>query len=166
MATINDICKKVGVSKATVSRAISGNGKVKESTREAIFKAMEELNFRPNSFAQALATNRSNSIGLVLPDFDGHYFGSLLKQATQAAEKTGKQLIVTDGHNDAEQEKEAVHFLSDRRCDVIILYSRKLSVEEIIALKNSVTPPIIVVGRSLPEDVAIQFRLIIAKLRS
>ncbi|MGF1683903.1 LacI family transcriptional regulator [Photobacterium makurazakiensis] len=150
MATINDISKMVGVSKATVSRAINGTGQVSDKTKKAIFEAMDELNFRPNSLAQALATNKSNSIGLVLSDFDGNYFGRLLKQASQTAEKTGKQLIVTDGHNSAKREKEAIQFLADRKCDVIILYTRKMSVDDIIELKRSISIPIVNVGRDLP----------------
>ncbi|MGR5063780.1 LacI family DNA-binding transcriptional regulator [Photobacterium sp. DNB22_13_2] len=150
MATINDICKMVGVSKATVSRAINGTGQVRKETKKAIFDAMDELNFRPNSLAQALATNKSNSIGIVLSDFDGNYFGRLLKQASQTAEKTGKQLIVTDGHNSAKREKEAIQFLVDRKCDVIILYTRKMSVDDIIELKHSTSIPIVNVGRDLP----------------
>ncbi|MCQ1060479.1 LacI family DNA-binding transcriptional regulator [Photobacterium sp. DNB23_23_1] len=150
MATINDISKMVGVSKATVSRAINGTGQVSKETKKAIFEAMDALNFRPNSLAQALATNKSNSIGIVLSDFDGNYFGRLLKQASQTAEKTGKQLIVTDGHNCAKREKEAIHFLADRKCDVIILYTRKMSVSDIISLKRSISTPIVNVGRDLP----------------
>ncbi|WP_019616866.1 LacI family DNA-binding transcriptional regulator [Psychromonas ossibalaenae] len=151
MATITDVCKLSGVSKATVSRAINGTGQVKESTRKTVFDAMKQLNFKPNSLAQALASNSSNSIGLIISDFDGNYFGMLLKQAAQAAEQAGKQLIVTDGHNDAPREIEAINSLVDRRCDVIVLYSRKLSQQDFIDLKQRISTPIVVINRKMPE---------------
>ncbi|WP_108652745.1 LacI family DNA-binding transcriptional regulator [Dongshaea marina] len=152
MATINDISKLVGVSKATVSRAINGTGQVKESTRNAIFEAMAELGFRPNTLARALATNSSNSIGLVLSDFDGSYFGALLKQAAKATGDAGKQLIVTDGHNDVQREIEAIHSLVARRCDAIILYSRSMTVQDFCDLKQEVPVPIVVINRQLPAE--------------
>lgn len=150
MATINDISKMVGVSKATVSRAINGKGQVSAQTKKAIFDAMEALNFRPNYLAQALATSRSNTIGLVLSDFDGHYFGQLLKEVSLACDTMGKQLIVTDGHNDVEREREAVQLLVARRCDVIILYTRNMSDQEISDIKSQIDTPLVVIGRALP----------------
>ncbi len=64
MATINDVCKLAGVSKATVSRVLNETGQVKAQTREAVLAAMQQLGYQPNSLAQALATNTTNSIGL------------------------------------------------------------------------------------------------------
>ena len=152
MSTINDVSKLAGVSKATVSRLINNKGHVKESTRQAVFKAMEQLNFKPNHLAQALANNSSNSIGLIISDFYGGYFGMLLKQAAQAAEKAGKQLIVTDGHNDPLREIEAIDSLVDRRCDVIVLYSRKLSLQDFIDFKKRIPVPIVVINRQLDDQ--------------
>ena len=58
MATITDVCRLAGVSKATVSRVLNNTGQVKESTRAQVYKAIQELNYRPNGLAQALATQR------------------------------------------------------------------------------------------------------------
>ncbi|MGL5334803.1 MAG: LacI family DNA-binding transcriptional regulator [Enterovibrio sp.] len=150
MATINDICKITGFSKATVSRAINETGQVKESTRKVIHAAMQQLNFRPNSLAQALANKSSNSIGLVLSDFDGAYFGHLLKNAALIADQTNKQLIVTDGHNEPEREKQAIYSLVDRRCSVLIVYSRHMSESDMLAIQHEIGLPIIFLGRVLP----------------
>ena len=99
MATMLDVSIRAGVSKATVSRVLNGTGQVKESTRQQVFKAMEELGYRPNFLARSLANRTSNSIGLVVSTFDGFYFGRLLQQASRQTEAWGKQLIVTDGHD-------------------------------------------------------------------
>ncbi|GLS90805.1 LacI family transcriptional regulator [Psychromonas marina] len=152
MPTITDVCKLAGVSKATVSRVINGTGQVKESTRKVVFDAMETLQYRPNSLAQALANNKSNSIGLILSTFDGNYFGSLLREATNVAHDAGMQLIVTDGRNDTKLEIEAVNSLVDRRCDVIILYSRSLSEQDFADLKARISVPIVVINRCLKDQ--------------
>ena len=66
MATMLDVSLRAGVSKATVSRVLNGTGQVKESTRQQVFRAMEELGYRPNFLARSLANQTSNSIGLVV----------------------------------------------------------------------------------------------------
>lgn len=77
MATMLDVSRHAGVSKATVSRVLNGTGQVKESTRQKVFTAMQALGYRPNLLARSLANRTSNSIGLVVSTFDGFYFGSL-----------------------------------------------------------------------------------------
>ncbi|KGY11750.1 LacI family transcriptional regulator [Vibrio tubiashii] len=152
MATISDVSRIAGVSKATVSRVINGTGQVKESTRLLIESVMKDLNYKPSSVAQALATKSGNSIGLVLSDFTGSYFGLLLKQASISADSMGKQLLIADGHNHAESELQAVHSLVEKRCDVVVLYSRMLSEQQLIALNQSIDVPLVNVGRRLPEE--------------
>ncbi|MEL0629559.1 LacI family DNA-binding transcriptional regulator [Psychromonas aquatilis] len=151
MSTILDVCKLAGVSKATVSRVINGTGQVKESTRDNVFSAMKELGYRPNRLAQALATNKTHTVGLVVSDFDGIHFGLLLKQAAASAELANKQLIVTDGHNDPAYEYEVILQL-EAQCDAIVLYSRTLTDDHIQLLHKQLTIPIVVINRDLPEQ--------------
>ncbi|WP_047045303.1 LacI family DNA-binding transcriptional regulator [Vibrio mexicanus] len=152
MTTISDVSRMAGVSKATVSRVINGTGQVKESTKELVNAVMKELNYKPSSVARALATRSGNSVGLVLSDYTGSYFGILLKQASVSADEMGKQLLIADGHNQAESELEAVHSLVEKKCDVIVLYSRMLSAEQVIALNKSIDIPLVNVGRILPDE--------------
>ncbi|MNS55275.1 HTH-type transcriptional regulator AscG [compost metagenome] len=149
MATMLDVSLRAGVSKATVSRVLNGTGQVKESTRQQVFNAMEELGYRPNFLAQSLANQTSNSIGLVVSTFDGFYFGRLLQQASRQTETHGKQLIVTDGHDAPEREEQAVQMLADRQCDAIVLYTRYMSEKAIMKLINSVKMPLVVINRDV-----------------
>ena len=152
MPTINDVSKLAGVSKATVSRVINDKGKIKDSTREIVFKAMKSLNYKPNSLAQALATKTSNSIGLITSVFDGNYFGVLLKESAKLADQAGKQLIVTDGHHDPQREIEAIDSLIARRCDVILLYSRKLTQQDFKDIKARTNIPIVIMNRQVKNN--------------
>ena len=151
MATITDVCRLAGVSKATVSRVLNNTGQVKESTRAQVHKAIQELNYRPNGLAQALATQRSNTIGLILSDFNGNFFGDLLQQATQSAELAGKHLIVTDGHDNPEREIAAINMLVDRCCDAIVLYSRFIPEEKLMEIIDELPIPLVVMNRQLPK---------------
>ncbi|MFP1868434.1 LacI family DNA-binding transcriptional regulator [Lonsdalea quercina] len=151
MKTMLDVARRAGVSKATVSRVLNGTGQVKASTRESVFKAMTELGYRPNFLARSLANRSSNSIGLVVSHFDGPYFGRLLRQAAEVTERSGKHLIVTDGHDTPEDERQSVELLADRRCDAIILYTRHMSEQELMTLLAESSVPIVVINRDLPQ---------------
>ncbi|HAZ54159.1 MAG TPA: LacI family transcriptional regulator [Franconibacter helveticus] len=151
MATMLDVSLRAGVSKATVSRVLNGTGQVKESTRKQVFRAMEELGYRPNFLARSLAHRTSNSIGLVLSTFDGFYFGRLLQQASRQTETHGKQLIVTDGHDTPARELEAVQMLADRQCDAIVLYTRHMSEKEIMSLIDAIGVPLVVINRDVSQ---------------
>ncbi|MBN3062519.1 LacI family DNA-binding transcriptional regulator [Pectobacterium quasiaquaticum] len=151
MKTMLEVARRAGVSKATVSRVLNGTGQVKQTTRDAVFQAMEELGYRPNFLARSLARRTSNSIGLVISNFNGPYFGRLLRRATDIAESNGKHLIVTDGHDTPEDEQRAVQLLSDRQCDAIILYTRYMSETDLMTLLDTLTIPMIVMNRDLPQ---------------
>lgn len=166
MATINDVCKAAGVSKATVSRVLNGSQLVKEATRKAVMAAMEELGYQPNTLAQALATNTSNAIGLVLPQFQSSYFGSVLYHAEQGAQQAGKKLLVVNSKDAAEGEREAVVTLTNQRCDAIMLYSRHLTEQQLQQLQHSVNVPLIIINRLLSEKTISSFGLDQSQLAS
>ncbi|WP_217526648.1 LacI family DNA-binding transcriptional regulator [Vibrio cholerae] len=149
MATINDVCKLAGVSKATVSRVLNETGQVKVQTRDAVLAAMQQLGYQPNSLAQALATNTTNSIGLVLPHFESSYFGSILFEAEQGTQKAGKKLLVVNSKNSEQGEKEAVATLAAQRCDAILLYSRHLSEVQLLELQQQYPSPLVILNRRL-----------------
>lgn len=151
MVTMLDVALRAGVSKATVSRVLNGIGQVKESTREQVFNAMEELGYRPNFLARSLANRSSNSVGLVVSTFDGFYFGRLLQQASRQTEAWGKQLIVTDGHDTPQKELEAVQMLVDRHCDAIVLYTRFMNERTLLSLMNSIKVPLVVINRDVSQ---------------
>ena len=65
--TINDIAKELGLSKTTISRAISGKGRISESTRQRVNDYIKEYKYRPNVIAKSLAKSKTYNIGVVLP---------------------------------------------------------------------------------------------------
>jgi len=148
---MQEVAKKAGVSKATVSRVLSGKGYTSEETKERVYKAIEETGYRPNLLARNLATSKSQCIGLVVTNtlYTGSYFSELLSQAAKRLEANGRQLILVDGKHSAEEEKAAIDFLLDLRCDAIIIYPRFLNVDEMDALVEKHKQPIMVMNRKL-----------------
>ncbi|MFO6297972.1 LacI family DNA-binding transcriptional regulator [Rahnella selenatireducens] len=151
MSTMQEVAAKAGVSKATVSRVLSGKGYVSQETKDQVYKAIEEAGYRPNLLARNLATSKSMCIGLVVTNtlYNGHYFSELISQAAKKLDANGRQLILVDGKHSAEEEQDAIQFLHDLRCDGIIIYPRFLSVDEMDFLIEKYKKPVMVVNRKL-----------------
>ncbi len=156
MTTMQEVAKLAGVSKATVSRVLSGKGYVGKAARERVFKAIEESGYRPNLLARQLATQQSQTIGLVMTNtlYNGSYFSELLAQAAHMAEDHGRQLLLADGKHSAAQEREAIEFLLDLRCDALVIYPRFLSADELDEIVMSHRQPIMVLNRRLRKNVS------------
>ena len=119
MATMLEVAKRAGVSKATVSRVLSGNGYVSQETKDRVFKAVAESGYRPNLLARNLATKTTQTLGLVVTNtlYHGVYFSELLYHVARMTEDKGRQLILADGKHSAQEEREAIQYLLDLRCD-------------------------------------------------
>lgn len=151
MATIKDVSELAGVSQATVSRVINGNKKVIESNRQRVLDAMETLGYKPNAFAQALATNRSFSAGMVVGSLAGPFYGPMMHNVEHIMREGGQHLIVTSGQESHDEELEAIRFLLSRRCDVLILHSDAMTDDEILELYQQSDTPIVLVNRYIPD---------------
>ena len=99
--TLNDIAKKVGVSPSTVSRVINGSAPISDEMKKKIYKAMNELNYHPNSLARNLATGSSLTIGLVVDAdnetaFANSFFNRSVYAIERVAQKNGYNLLITN----------------------------------------------------------------------
>ncbi|MGP8305768.1 LacI family DNA-binding transcriptional regulator [Vibrio sp. YIC-376] len=157
MATIKDVCKAAGVSKATVSRVINGSEYVKEQTRQSVLAAMKSLGYQPNAFARALATNSYNTFGLILPHFESHYFSSILTEAALDMQKADKKLFVMNSSDSAAGEEDAVRSLNAHNCDAILIYSRHLSEQQLSSIQQEIKTQLIVINRALDDEKLFSF---------
>ena len=140
MATIYEVSKLAGVSLATVSRVMNKNAKVSDKTRIKVEAAMKELNYRPNSIAQSLASSRSNSIGVLVSELHGPFFGQMMAGIESELRAAGKHVIITTGHSEEEKEKDGIEFLISRNCDALIIHVEAVSDEYLIELSKGKTP--------------------------
>lgn len=150
MATIYQVSELAGVSLATVSRVMNNSGKVSPKTRQKVEVAMQELGYSPNSIAQSLALSRTNSIGVLVPELHGPFFGVILSSIEEELRAAGKHVIITAGHSDEAIEKESIEFLSTRRCDALILYVYGVSDDYLVKLSESPVP-IVFLNRLIPD---------------
>lgn len=93
--TIRDVARRAGVSVATVSRYINRSTPVSDEVARRVLVAMEELNFAPHSAARKLATNKNYTLGLLLTDMYGDFFGPLLSGIEEVARQTGYDLLIS-----------------------------------------------------------------------
>jgi LacI family transcriptional regulator len=149
MATIYEVSELAGVSLATVSRVINDSGKVKARTREKVEAAMKTLGYRPNRIAQSLATKRSNSVGVLIPELYGPFFGVILSNIEDELRAAGKHVVITAGHSDEAIETDSIEFLSSCNCDALILHVYAVSDDYIEQLRER-DIPIVVMGRDIP----------------
>ncbi|MFT5352145.1 MAG: LacI family transcriptional regulator, partial [Gammaproteobacteria bacterium] len=72
--TLQDVAKMAGVSTATVSRCFNSPDRVVEATRERVLKIVEKMGYTPHFGGRALASNRSNTVGAIIPTMDNAIF--------------------------------------------------------------------------------------------
>ncbi len=145
MATIKDVSRLANVSISTVSRVINKSANVAPEKEQAVLKAMKELNFQPNSFAQALVNKRSNCIGVLVGDLcGGPFFAQMMRGIEDVILPEKKYVIVMSGNHNHDREKDCIEALMLRRCDALIIHSKALSDDELIEYSQSGIPMVFV----------------------
>ena len=150
MATIYEVSALAGVSLATVSRVINGTGRVSEKTSEKVKDAIRTLDYRPSSAAKSLASNRTDSIGVLVSEFHGPFYGAMMSGIESELRAKGKHGIFAAGHSDEASEKEGIEFLVNRSCDALILHVEAVSDDYLIELAKGKTP-FVLINRFIPE---------------
>jgi len=92
--TIKDIAKTLGVSISTVSRALKDHPDISESTRNLIKNFAQEINYRPNVLALSLRRQKSNTIGLIIPEIVHHFFSSVISGMEDLSYREGYNIII------------------------------------------------------------------------
>lgn len=119
--TISDIAKKTGVSLATVSRVLNNSGYVKIETREKILNAIKDTNYTPSAIARSLSKNKTNTIGVVVPDITNSYFGEIIKGISEVAEKNDLNIILFNTDDNLDKELKALDVLKAQRIQGVIM---------------------------------------------
>src|SRR5438445_5829467 len=119
-ATLADIARELGISKMTVSRAINNNPLVKPRTRDRVLEVSRRLNYQPNHFARALATNRSYLIGVIVPDLMHSYFAEILHGIGEVARSAKFQIVIGNSEENSARELSEIEALRSRTDGLII----------------------------------------------
>jgi len=149
MPGINEVAQLAGVSTATVSRALSGNGHVSEATRQRVHAAALELEYVVSSNASSLATGRTKNVGVVIPFLNRWYYGAVLEGAESALLSHGYDLTLYNlGGGGDERRSVFEHFLLRKRVDAVIAIALELTEAEVGRL-HDMNKPIVGVGGTI-----------------
>lgn len=146
MATIRDVARRAGVSVGTVSRVLSKHEAVKTALRENVEKAIQDLNYRPNLVARAMRTNRTDIIGLVLPDITNPFFAQLAKDVEMAAARFGISVMLANSLENAELQELRITAILDRSPRGVIV----VATGESIHIKAIGDVPLVALDRPFP----------------
>ena len=150
MPGINEVAELAGVSTATVSRALSGNGHVSPATRERVKSAAVQLGYVVSSNASSLATGRTKNVGVVIPFLNRWFYSSVIEGAEQALLGHGYDLTLYNLSGGGDERRSVFeHFLLRKRVDAVIAISLELTADEVSRLLD-MNKPIVGVGGPLP----------------
>lgn len=123
MSTILDVAHRAGVSKTTVSRYLNDNGPINVETAEKIRIAVKELGYSPNYLAQGMRTNKTRTIGIIIPDYSNPFYPELLQGIEDYARAHGYMTQLSNTHSDPVTEFKRIEEMVKRQIDGIVLCS-------------------------------------------
>lgn len=136
MVSIKDIAVVCKVSPMTVSRALNNSSEIAKSTRDRILKTCEEMGYRASAAARSLVLNKTDMIGLIIPDIVNPYYACVSKGVSSYLEKRGYGLVLCSSDRNASNEERYIEFLTQRRVDGIILIPVRDKVDDYRNLVN------------------------------
>lgn len=119
--TLKIIAETLGLSTATVSKALKDYGDISTETKLKVKELANELNYKPNPFAQSLRYQESKIIGLIIPQIVHHFFANIILGVTKTAEKNGYMVITLQSDESYKIEKEQIEHLLNRNVDGILM---------------------------------------------
>ncbi|SES35298.1 catabolite control protein A [Salipaludibacillus aurantiacus] len=138
--TIYDVAREAGVSMATVSRVVNGNPNVKPTTRKKVLEAIERLGYRPNAVARGLASKRTTTVGVIIPDISSTFFSELARGIEDIATMYKYNIILCNSDQNKEKEIHLINTLLEKQVDGIVFMGGEITKEHEETFKNSPVP--------------------------
>lgn len=151
--TISDVAKRAQVSIATVSRVLNGTVPVNAEKAERVRRAMEELQFVPRAAARVLASKRTNTIGLILPEISGAFFSPMLRGIEAAAHEINYDLLIHSMHVTLADPHHSSP-LGEQNTDGLLVFTNSLH-ERQLARLHQLNFPVVLLHQSPPANLNI-----------
>ncbi|MCM2675319.1 catabolite control protein A [Alkalicoccobacillus plakortidis] len=148
--TIYDVAREAGVSMATVSRVVNGNPNVKPTTRKKVLEAIEQLGYRPNAVARGLASKRTTTVGVIIPDISSIFFSELARGIEDIATMYKYNIILCNSDQNKEKEIHLINTLLEKQVDGIVYMGGEITEEHAVQFKRSPVP--IVLAATLDQE--------------
>lgn len=151
--TMHDVAQTAGVSLMTVSRVVNNKDDVSNITRKKIMAVIEELNYRPSSIARGLATRRTGTLGVVVPDISNPFFASIVRSAEEEAYAKDYSVFLGNTNEDPKRELAVLQSLEDNQVDGLIICSSRLEDETLFKILTHVPTSVLVFRERKNADV-------------
>lgn len=146
---LKDIAKELGVSVITASKALRGERDVSEETRQRILKRMVELKYKPNLLARGLASGKTFSVGLVVPDLLHPFFAEFAKALNGVLRRQNYGIILASSEEDSQLEQEEISQVLARGVDALLIASCQATFQGFYGIGDQRTP-FILIDRDFP----------------
>lgn len=141
--TIYDVAREAGVSMATVSRVVNGNPNVKPSTRERVTEVIDRLNYRPNAVARGLASKKTTTVGVIIPDVTNLYFSTLARGIDDIASMYKYNIILANSDGDEQKEIKVLQTFLAQQVDGIVFMGNSIGDAVRSEITRSGTPTVL-----------------------
>lgn len=138
--TIYDVAREASVSMATVSRVVNGNPNVKPATRKKVNDVIERLGYRPNAVARGLASKKTTTVGLIIPDISNIFFAELARGIEDIATMYKYNIILSNSDDNKEKELHLLNTMLGKQVDGVIFMGGNITEEHIVEFKKSPVP--------------------------
>lgn len=149
-ARMRDVAKRAGVSTMTVSRALNEPSKVSPEMRERVLSAVKETGYLPNHLASSLSSNRSRTVGLIVPSIDNSIYTQTVKGLSDVMRQSGFQLMIAESGYDPGEEEELVTTFLAHRVSGLILHNTEHTPQAVAKIRKSGVP--VVENGNIPAD--------------
>ncbi|MFD1955110.1 catabolite control protein A [Paenibacillus thailandensis] len=138
--TIYDVAREAGVSMATVSRVVNNNPNVKPATRKKVYEAIERLGYRPNAVARGLASKKTTTVGVVIPDISNSIFAEVARGIEDIANMYHYNIILCNADKKKEKEIRVINTLLEKQVDGLLFMGGVVTEEHEQAFKTANVP--------------------------
>ncbi|MBZ4644535.1 MAG: hypothetical protein JG777_24 [Clostridia bacterium] len=151
--TVKDVAKLAGVSTATVSRVINDDPRISEETKAKVLDCIKKLDYKINSIARSLKTNKSYTVGFICPEIPNDFFMTIAKGVEDELRKQGYSVIICNSNESVEEEEERIKLLCEKCVDGIIIIPASNEGKHFNQLKD-LKIPVVLVDRLVEDFVA------------
>ncbi|MFD1428956.1 catabolite control protein A [Lacticaseibacillus mingshuiensis] len=149
--TIYDVAREANVSMATVSRVVNGNPNVKPATRKKVLEVIDKLDYRPNAVARGLASKKTTTVGVIIPDVTNMFFSSLARGIDDVATMYKYNIILANSDENSQKEVQVLNTLLAKQVDGLIYMGNDISDNIRQEFSRSKTP-IVLAGSVDPDE--------------
>ncbi|MBA5851438.1 LacI family DNA-binding transcriptional regulator [Clostridium sp. cel8] len=153
-ASIKDVAKEAGVSIATVSRVLNDVDVVNEETKKKVVEAIAKLGYRPNIIARSLKTQRTKTIGIIIPDISNQFYPEIVRGAEDVANIYDYNIMLCNTDMDSEKEMEYLRVMKEKMVDGILYMSASLKTTILDLIKQLQLPMVLVETANDADDIS------------